>query len=581
MQGRHQLSPIRGHLTTAGKQRQRTLGDGVASPKKLFKDLNNNGKQSTPSGTRPGTSAKSPAKGGPTPGPSNAKRSALGDKTNDTTKASPFGAGAGGSNVTDGKQRNASPAKSPSKVLRKPVSAAPQTPAADRSYVTQPSTKRSAMQRIQSFETPAANIGRRGMMKQRLGEIMDAQRLASVSANGPQEATQGPDTEVEHDWTHGLTVDEIYPEIEYMPPSVEAGEYVYEVPPELEGLPRASEIAALASKANFVDCLPKGKFNFERDATMPDEGALDEQAKSFDEQRRAETEKLRQEIDAEPPWDAEGHERFWPDPKEEEPAAKKATATTTPASEASASRLANGISKKSLQSARSGPTASTTGSHAPARLAGSSSTTRPAAAARAPSSATNRALGSSPAHGQARPALQSKGTAPVSRSAAAPRARAPLTSSAGRSVPAGSQAPPATASRLNGAKRTATGASATRTTTSSQSASSFSSSRPSTNKASSSQQQHQSHERKKPLKDLYDDQMSKDLDAQLKRDLQEEAAALPEGGDLVLDWVDGNDHDHQNGGRDRVDSGESTQVLGDRQFESANSLSAKHPREDL
>lgn len=29
MQGRHQLSPIRGHLTTAGKQRQKTLGDGV------------------------------------------------------------------------------------------------------------------------------------------------------------------------------------------------------------------------------------------------------------------------------------------------------------------------------------------------------------------------------------------------------------------------------------------------------------------------------------------------------------------------------------------------------------------------
>lgn len=385
------------------------------------------------------------------------------------------------------------------------------------------------------------------MMKQRLGEIMDAQRLASVSANGPQEAAQGPDTEVEHDWTHGLTEDEIYPEIEYMPPSVEAGEYVYEVPPELEGLPRASEIAALASKANFVDCLPKGKFNFEKDATTPDEGALDEEAKSFDEQRRAETEKLRQEIDAEPPWDAEGHERFWPDPKEEEPAAKKAAATTTPASEASASRLANGISKMSLQSSRSGPTASRAGVHAPVRPTGSSSTIRPAATARAPSSANGHALGSSSAHGQTRPALQSKSPVSVARSAAAPRARAPLTSSAGRSVTAGSQAPPATASRLNGAKRTATGASATRTTTSSRPVSSSSSSRPSTKKvASSQQQQHQSHERKKLLKDLYDDQMSKDLDAQLKRDLQEEAAALPEGGDLVLDWVDGNDHDHQN-----------------------------------
>lgn len=390
------------------------------------------------------------------------------------------------------------------------------------------------------------------MMKQRLGEIMDAQRLASVSANGPQEAAQGPETEVEHDWTHGLTEDEIYPEIEYMPPSVEAGEYVYEVPTELEGLPRASEIAALASKANFVDCLPKGKFNFERDATMPDEGALSEEAKKFDEQRRAETEKLRQEIDAEPPWDAEGHERFWPDPKDEEPAAKKAAATTTPASEASASRLANGISKMSLQSARSGPTASTTGGHTPARPAGSSSTIRPAATARAPSSANSRNLGSSSVHGQARPALQGKSPASVARSASAPRASAPLTSSAGRTVPAGSQAPPTAASRLSGAKGTANGASAARATASSRSASSSSASRPLANKAAPSQQQHQhqSHQHKKPLKDLYDDQMAKDLDAQLKRDLQEEAAALPEGGDLVLDWVDGNDHDHQNDNRD-------------------------------
>lgn len=35
MQGRHQLSPIRGHLTTASKQRQRTLGDGVGECLKL------------------------------------------------------------------------------------------------------------------------------------------------------------------------------------------------------------------------------------------------------------------------------------------------------------------------------------------------------------------------------------------------------------------------------------------------------------------------------------------------------------------------------------------------------------------
>ncbi|PWN25366.1 hypothetical protein BDZ90DRAFT_262419 [Jaminaea rosea] len=236
------LSPVKGMATTTatGGKLQRTqssnTGSYSVSPKKLFSGAGN----ATPGGSKLGGGV-----GG---------RFALGDKTNN--KKAPA-AGQAPAKVS------ASPAKSPSKVLRRP----PVTPAADKSYATNsagPSTKGKGVAPTMPLQTPAANIGRRGMMKQRLGEMMDAQRAlnggdeGSAAAPAQDAAPEQGDPASALDDPYGLaelTEEERYPEIEYQPPPLPASvldqDYGMGAHEKLAGLPSGKELAHMGRGARF------------------------------------------------------------------------------------------------------------------------------------------------------------------------------------------------------------------------------------------------------------------------------------------------------------------------------------------
>lgn len=96
------------------------------------------------------------------------------------------------------------------------------------------------MSRQNSFVTPAANIGRAGQIKARMGEIMDAEMGLSLQKgdNATEQVTEQPAVQ--------MTEEEMYPEIEYMPPSFKHP--VFEFPDELDDLPRAKEVGAQLSR---------------------------------------------------------------------------------------------------------------------------------------------------------------------------------------------------------------------------------------------------------------------------------------------------------------------------------------------
>lgn len=97
-----------------------------------------------------------------------------------------------------------------------------------------PSTaKKPVFARHDSFVTPAANVGRAGQIKARLGELHDAARTPAA-----EPAHADPAQEVSED--------ELYPEIESMPTSLPAP-YVF--PAQLDGLPRAADAARLLAHA--------------------------------------------------------------------------------------------------------------------------------------------------------------------------------------------------------------------------------------------------------------------------------------------------------------------------------------------
>ncbi|GAC95300.1 hypothetical protein PHSY_002875 [Pseudozyma hubeiensis SY62] len=98
------------------------------------------------------------------------------------------------------------------------------------------------MSRQNSFVTPAANTGRAGQIKARMGEIMDAEMGLSLQKGdkATEQVTEPPAVQ--------LTEEEMYPEIEYMPPSLHAKHPVFEFPDELDDLPRAKELGAQLSK---------------------------------------------------------------------------------------------------------------------------------------------------------------------------------------------------------------------------------------------------------------------------------------------------------------------------------------------
>lgn len=101
--------------------------------------------------------------------------------------------------------------------------------------------KARTMSRQNSFVTPAANVGRAGAIKARMGEILDAEMGLSVQKgdNATEQVTEEPALQ--------LTEEEMYPEIEYMPPSHYAKHPVFEFPDELDDLPRAKELGARLS----------------------------------------------------------------------------------------------------------------------------------------------------------------------------------------------------------------------------------------------------------------------------------------------------------------------------------------------
>lgn len=102
-----------------------------------------------------------------------------------------------------------------------------------------PQTVRRPFVRSDSFVTPAANIGRAGQIKARLGEMHDAQVEQDTQIEAP---------------TALMSEEEMYPEIETMPQGPSAP-YVF--PPELDGMPSAKEIGQmLASVAWPSDSTP-------------------------------------------------------------------------------------------------------------------------------------------------------------------------------------------------------------------------------------------------------------------------------------------------------------------------------------
>lgn len=86
-----------------------------------------------------------------------------------------------------------------------------------------------------NFVTPADNIGRAGQIKARLGEMHDAQRETVPDTSQPIEM---------------VSVEEEWPEVEYMPSRTPT--IPYDMPPILEGLPRAKDVAALLAGAPLL-----------------------------------------------------------------------------------------------------------------------------------------------------------------------------------------------------------------------------------------------------------------------------------------------------------------------------------------
>lgn len=115
---------------------------------------------------------------------------------------------------------------------------------------TQLNGKARTMSHQKGFVTPAANIGRAGQIKARMGEILDAEMGLSLqkAENLTEQVTEEPAVQ--------MTEEEMYPEIEYMPPRSKHA--VFEFPDELEDLPRAKEIGAQLCKFSTINLRAAG-----------------------------------------------------------------------------------------------------------------------------------------------------------------------------------------------------------------------------------------------------------------------------------------------------------------------------------
>lgn len=82
------------------------------------------------------------------------------------------------------------------------------------------------------FVTPSANVGHAGALRMQMGELLDAKMENEIQPTAKGDNSVTVDGRI-------LTEEELYPEIEYMPPSIEVP---YEFPSELDGLPRGAEM---------------------------------------------------------------------------------------------------------------------------------------------------------------------------------------------------------------------------------------------------------------------------------------------------------------------------------------------------
>ncbi|CAO1622871.1 unnamed protein product [Sympodiomycopsis kandeliae] len=250
------------HKGTAGKQRQ--FGENgnendMVSPKKLFTNMKSPQKGISVSAT-PGPS-KSMMKGSPTKG--NAMRSALGDKTNNNNHKTPHRTFNDRSGQED---HDGSPKKRPTKEGKSPTKKGkatmmdPQTPSA--LHVT-----------AKSLQTPVANIGQMGMMKQRMAEYMDAQRMGEQM----EEKTQlDEDVSTKH-WSEGLTEEQMYPEIEYLPPRHLTRPDLHDQPLEFDELTRPADLAKSIARPRFASLADENSdVKVEEDTFLPPIGEMHE-----------------------------------------------------------------------------------------------------------------------------------------------------------------------------------------------------------------------------------------------------------------------------------------------------------------
>ncbi|KAJ9476276.1 hypothetical protein PHBOTO_006362 [Pseudozyma hubeiensis] len=252
---RMHASPTRKNMTTG----KRTLGQssklfgqdgGSSNPAQLFKDAGPSQSPVKALGDR--NAAKTPGPSGMGPNKQNASLRKGKGAPGSNTESSPSKKGsselsprkASTSNALrslNGKQRQTTdlPFTKPNQ-----SSSSGQDASAATMKTPAPSQlgKARTMSRQNSFVTPAANTGRAGQIKARMGEIMDAELGLSLQKgdNAAEQVIEPPAMQ--------LTEEEMYPEIEYMPPSLHAKHPVFEFPDELDDLPRAKELGTQLSK---------------------------------------------------------------------------------------------------------------------------------------------------------------------------------------------------------------------------------------------------------------------------------------------------------------------------------------------
>ncbi|PWN38666.1 hypothetical protein IE81DRAFT_327261 [Ceraceosorus guamensis] len=232
-------SPIRASRSPSPSRKQRLepggtgtttrrLGDGkVSEGKRLFEDLARRaGTPKVKSESSTSTSASTSLKGA----------GMLGDKTNR----------GGRSSSKDGEEQGGSPSKSRSASPTKLGASsnttirALQTPAKSSNQSNSNSTT--------VFETPAAQTGKAGAARARMAEALEARQPIKEVEEEEEEGGSIAAKQSAFAWPADDAPDDAWPEIEYMPAPVEIA---HSLPFELDGLPRADELARSLCSMRF------------------------------------------------------------------------------------------------------------------------------------------------------------------------------------------------------------------------------------------------------------------------------------------------------------------------------------------